>query len=144
MNLKFLILFIIALMSVRSHAHQVKVYRHCSSEVLLNESIQLASTTVGDLTIESFERAGLIFQGTKEGINQIENSPIGMDALEIISDTEMKAYGWCFSVNGKVPESFAHHISLKETDNSVVIWFFGYAHYLDGKWVAQCVPCSNF
>lgn len=66
-------------------------------------------------------------------INQLEND------IELVSNTEIKAWGWCFSVNGQVPDVMGDQVHLK-ANSDVLRWFYGYAHYLNGEWVAQCVP----
>ena len=61
--------------------------------------------------------------------------------LEILSEREMKAYGWCYSINGEVPEAFPDEVALGPQDK--VVWFFAYAHYLAGEWISQCVPVKE-
>lgn len=94
-------------------------------------------TSVGELTIKVLDQLAIDYQGNERGIHSILNSPLGNDALVIISAQEMKAYGWCYQVNGVTPELFPHEI-LIEDENDEILWFWGYAHYLNGDWIAQC------
>lgn len=64
-------------------------------------------------------------------------TPIGEQALEIISRREMRSYGWCYAVDGIVPEAYPRDFSLDETHKRVE-WFFGYAFYDSGEWLSQC------
>jgi hypothetical protein len=54
----------------------------------------------------------------------------------------MKAYGWCFRLNGEVPELMANEVTdLREND--VIEWYYAYAHYRGGQWIAQCRPLGD-
>jgi len=111
----------------------------CSAKPLLSARAQESAPHVGAASIEVLERFGVDYQGTERGLNSAFGTAVGMDALEIISDSELRSYGWCFSVDGVVPEVFADSIALTEVRHSVR-WFFAYAHYRNGEWVAQCRP----
>ena len=114
----------------------------CSERPLLRTSVEVQeSSNVGKLTIETLERYKIDYKGSEAGLNSAFGSPIGVDAMEVISDTEMRSYGWCFEVDGKVPENYPDIISL--TNVKKVKWFFGYAHYLNGNWVSQCEPAHK-
>jgi hypothetical protein len=111
----------------------------CSEKPLLQTTAQaVQSTSVGQMTIQTLEKFKIDFKGSESGLNSAFGSPTGVDAMEVISDHEMRSYGWCFEVDGKVPESYPDSISLKDVKE--VRWFFGYARYLNGNWVSQCEP----
>ena len=63
---------------------------------------------------------------------------MGLDAMEVLSDTDMRSYGWCFEVDGKVPESYPDSIPLKGVKK--ITWFYAYAEYVKGEWISQCKP----
>ena len=91
--------------------------------------------TVGQVSVEFFEQNQIPFVGDIDGIVSI----YGLSSdLDIISDTDMKAYGWCYSVNDIVPEDFVHKINITE-QTTELIWFYAYAYYKAGEWIAQCV-----
>lgn len=94
-------------------------------------------SSVGELTIKILNDYDVPFQGSEQGLNSILNSPTGLDAMVMISESEMKAYGWCFKINGVIPEVYANEVFINSLTDQVV-WFWGYAHYLNGDWIAQC------
>jgi len=94
-------------------------------------------SSVGELTIKMLNDYEILYQGSEQGLNSILNSPTGLDATVIISDSEMKSYGWCFKINGVIPEVYANEVFINTTTDQV-LWFWGYAHYKDGEWIAQC------
>lgn len=98
-------------------------------------------SSVGALTISALEKNNISYKGNERGLNSAFGSPIGMDALEIISDREMRSYGWCFEVDGVVPEVYADEVPL--TGVRKVRWFFAYAHYQNGQWISQCEPAHK-
>ncbi len=111
----------------------------CEETPAFEESLDsLPGESVGAYTIRFLENFKISYVGSDRGINSILNSPIGLDAMEVISDREMMAYGWCYSVNGVSPEVYPDEMILSENDE--VLWWFGYAHYLEGEWITQCSP----
>lgn len=92
--------------------------------------------TVGQVSVVFFNANQIPFVGDIDGIVSVYG--LGSD-LDLISDTDMKAYGWCYSVNGVVPEDFVHKVNIDEQKTELV-WFFAYAYYKAGQWIQQCVP----
>lgn len=111
----------------------------CDEEPVFNHEISNASGySVGELTIETLDLFSVSYIGNVWGMNSIFDTPIGNDALEVISDTEMLAYGWCYSVNGFESSLFPGEFVVEDGDE--ILWWFGYAHYKDGEWISQCEP----
>ncbi len=98
-----------------------------------NQQISLP-TNVGQVSFQILQENKIPFHGGSYGFDSIFN--LGQD-IKAISDVEMKAYGWCFSIDGFVPETMADKTPMPDT-NSSIIWFYAYAHYKDGRWIAQC------
>ena len=80
--------------------------------------------------------------GSEEGLSSVFSTPVGKDAIEIISEDEMRAYGWCFSVDGIAPEVFPHEIRITPQTRSIV-WHFGFARFYKGEWFTQCTPAYS-
>ena len=135
--MKKLTALFLLLVSASAPAVQVEFVGPCSEKPLFSvKTLTTKAQDVGTLTIEVLDKAKIQYQGVPQGFNQIFNSPLGLDALEILSDEEMLSYGWCFEVDGKVTEDFADQISLKGVKK--IQWFFGYAHYVRGEWKSFC------
>lgn len=115
-----------------------KVVGPCDNKALFEEELFLEnySENLGELTKQVFIQNGISHVGTFKMMSMIYDIPNKDQRLEIISDVEMYAYGWCFSVNGKVPESYANKVQLNESDK--VVWFMASSRYLKGKWINQC------
>jgi hypothetical protein len=94
---------------------------------------------LGALSIKALDLLKIPYLGNERGIHTIFNTPVGDEAIEIISNQEMKAYGWCFTVNDVLEEVYPDEIDIYE-DKVNVHWFYGYAHYLAGEWIGQCIP----
>ena len=94
--------------------------------------------TAGDLTIHMLNKSRIPYQGTERGINQIFDTPLGLDALEVVSDEVMYAYGWCFTLNGKITENYASDIYLDDYKNANITWFYGISKFDKDKWVSMC------
>lgn len=98
--------------------------------------------SVGALTLEIFDQAQINYLGSELGINSINNTPTGSDALEVISDRQMRAYGWCYAIDNEVSGGLAHE-QMIDNNQSHLVWFFGFAYYLDGDWVTMCEPTAE-
>jgi hypothetical protein len=102
--------------------------------------------SLGEVTVrvldEMKREAAIDFEASEQGVRRIGN--LGSD-LEVISDTRMKAYGWCVRLERgnlwELPEVMPESLTLTD-DISAVVWFYGYAEYdaKKGGWINQCVP----
>lgn len=122
-----------------THAGQISFIGPCSEEPLLTSSfIADDNANVGALTVDILILEGVPFQGTDQGINSIFKTPTGIYAMEILSNSDMNAHGWCYSINGEAPEVYPHEIPVKTGDE--ITWWFGFAAYRSGEWITQCEP----
>lgn len=135
--------FIIGLLfSLNSYAATFKIKRPCEDKIIINTQVAvMTDESVGDFTIRTLKKLQIPFKGSSVGIHSIFNTPNGLDALEVISNTQMYAYGWCYSINGIGPESYPSEITISSDDE--ILWWFGYAEQLNGTWVTQCISSED-
>ena len=138
MKIQILLLLLLSFHSIAETSFQV--IGPCEStpivEDILSGSDELKS--VGDSTVDFLTKNDISFDGTREGIRSIEGLPTKELELIILSNEEILAYGWCYSVNGLSPEVYPHKFDLSEGDK--VEWYFAFSRYLKGVWVSQCTP----
>lgn len=128
-----------SLYTAMASAGKLEIVGPCLETPLFSASIQgVDGKSAGAVTVETLTSENIPFAGTERGMNSIFNTPTGLEAVEVLSDSEMLAYGWCYSVNGVEPAKYADQAILKEDDT--LKWWFGYARYKDGVWVSQCRP----
>ncbi|MCJ8276242.1 MAG: hypothetical protein HRT44_02960 [Bdellovibrionales bacterium] len=131
----FILLLFFSLLSPMSEALTVQV-ENLEGDVLFEKEIILELPMhVGDISIQTFEKFEVPYDGSILGISEIFE--IGQE-LDIISNSEMKAYGWCFSVDGVSPETLTHETVIEDQE-STLKWYYAYAHYVSGEWVGQCL-----
>ena len=94
--------------------------------------------SAGRVTLEILEKEHLPYVGTEAGIQSIGGTPTGDDALEVVSNDEMYAYGWCFEVNNVQPKKMPDEIVLQGKES--LRWFYAYSRYIRGNWVDYCTP----
>ena len=117
-----------------------KVFGPCSDQPVFQGTYQAdLSKSVGEVSKDIFDQNKIPYIGTDAGFNSINNSPTGLDAMEVISDTEMRAYGWCFAINGKTPTDMPDQIKLK-TQQDTLNWFYGYSTNIKNEWKDYCSP----
>lgn len=108
----------------------------CSTKPLATLNA-VPAMTVGEATISTLNKYKIPYQGTEKGINTLYSLPTPAQSLEILSDSDMRAYGWCFDVDGEVPEEYPDQIEIHEGMKKIR-WFHGYAEMKNGVWVSQC------
>lgn len=123
-----------------SFAAFVTIQNPCAQEAWLQvEVADVVGQSIGKITVEVLEQSKLPFVGSEGGISSIQGTPVSEKSLEIVSDKEMRAYGWCYLVDGFKPSLMPDQLKVSQADSQIV-WFFGYAQYLNGQWVTMCTP----
>jgi len=136
-----LCLFLISMsFTLPAQALNWKLFGACDNHPLLAGQFEAdLSKSVGQLSVELFEREGIAYVGSAEGMNSILKSPTGLEAIEVVSDREMRVYGWCFAVNGRSPKLMPHQVFLQKQSDTVV-WYQAYSTNKDNEWVDYCTP----
>lgn len=134
--------FLLFFISLSSFAVELKFIGPCQKEFIMRTQVSEEYSNVGELTIETLKKFGIPFKGTYEGLSSAFETPTGDAALEVISNQEMRVYGWCYSIDGYSPEVYPHEAMIGPETKSVV-WHFGFARYYQGQWVTQCTPAHT-
>ena len=141
--MKTLLSLALMMCSLSVHAVYFDVIGACSKKPLhAGRFITDISESVGKISVDIFEANKIPFVGSEEGMSMIANSPMGLDAMEVLSDTKMRAYGWCFTVNGVLPDVLASK-SFLTSQNDYISWFYAYSTYDAGIWTDYCIPSYN-
>ncbi|MGZ3789499.1 MAG: DUF4430 domain-containing protein [Bacteriovorax sp.] len=141
---QFFILSSSLLISINAHAISYEIIGPCSKDPVYSghwSAIDLKKSA-GEISQSIFDQQKIPYIGSSSGFSSILGTPTGDDAIEILSDTKMRAHGWCYSVNGKGPDVLAGDYFFNSIDDKLV-WFFGYSTYDNGEWVDYCVPSYN-
>lgn len=128
----------ISIFPLLSFSAEINIIDPCDKEIVIQASKSITKMDLGSFTIHMLNEIGIKYQGDSSSILSINNTPVGSDAIEIIEDNQMKAYGWCYDLNGVAPEVYPNEVQIKNSDK--VTWWFGYALYQNGKWITQCTP----
>lgn len=120
-------------------ALEFSVIGPCDPKPILKTQAPSQETTLGDLTLEVLKANQMPFQGDRSGIKMIAGSPMGDDALEVLSDSLMRAYGWCVLVDGRQPDRMPDEVPLNLATKEIT-WFYAFALYDRGEWKSFCTP----
>jgi hypothetical protein len=97
------------------------------------------------LILTHAKEAHLIENFSFNGLGVESITPIGQPSLgfflEELNDKELRAYGWCYSVDGITPDLLADEYILGGAESKIT-WYFGYASRVLGHWISQCEPVS--
>jgi hypothetical protein len=135
---KFLLLILFFSSSLKAEV-ELTFIGPCSEKFIMRTIAKDHFKNVGELTIGMLQKFQIPYEGSPEGLASAFETPTGEAAVEVISDEELRAYGWCFSVDGIAPEVYPHEALLTENTKSVV-WHYGFARFFQGKWITQCTP----
>ncbi len=129
----FVALFVLA---QSTFALNFKVFGPCQDQALLDIDTEISkSISAGELTVELFNKNHVPYLGATAYMQSIYNTPFGLDAMEVVSDSYMRSHGWVYSVNGNVPDTYPHEVFV--TNDAQVIWYFGYVVYDSGVWATE-------
>ena len=129
----FMLLFFLT----NSYATSIEFIGPCDQKPLLESNIKFAYENIGELTLGILEKFNAQYSGTEQSLTQAFDTPVGLNALEVINDEEMRSYGWCFKIDGVIPKDFPSDIVLNEKIK-MISWYYGYAYYKKGRWLNWC------
>ena len=135
-----IILFSILAFVNFAQALQMDIIGACDPVALLSTSVELKdneATTLGDLTVKVLNQNHIPFKGSAEGISQIYDSPTGDQALEVLSTSQMRAYGWCVHVDQDEPYEMPDKVIITNKVQKIT-WFYAYSFYDAGDWKDFC------
>jgi hypothetical protein len=133
---------LLALLALPARALELRFIGPCSPDFVMRTEVTEAYRNVGELTVATLAKFDIPFEGSEEGLASVFGTPTGKDALEIVSDVELRAYGWCYSVDGVAPEVYPHEVPVT-AETKAVVWHYGFARYYKGAWVTQCAPAHT-
>lgn len=145
--MKHLITLLLTL-STSVYATKFEIIDSCSNAPVFEVSIEDTHNTVGELTLDTFRKYNIQNKSSEIGVSQILSSPTGLEAMEVLSDTVMRSHGWCYSVDGQIPEVLMNEVYLTGNEK-VISWFMGYSTYIgdpetgESIWEGQCVPSNS-
>ncbi len=136
----FNILFSILAFVNFAEALQMDIIGACDPAALFSTAAELKddqAVTLGELTVQVLKQNYIPFKGSAAGISQIYDSPTGDDALEILSPTQMRAYGWCLHVDSDEPNKMPDKVIITNKVQKIT-WFYAYSLYDAGEWKDFC------
>lgn len=138
------IIFLLAALFTSHIAHAIVFeVRGYNGELLYKQSYPMGNNiNAGKATIDFLDFAvnqkKLTYVGTQDGIQSIND-------LGSKTETEgngLRAYGWCYSINGVSPDRMPNEVYIP-SDNSRLVWYYAFGRLIDGEWLDQCVPATR-
>jgi hypothetical protein len=140
--MKFLSIVLLSLLAQPSAwAISYEIIGACDERPVYQGTQSAAGVSVGEATLKILKKNSIPHRGTEAAIFSILNTPEGDAAIEVLSDTEMRAYGWCYEVDGVQPSVMADQYRLKGSEH--LKWFYGYALHKNGEWRTYCEPAHK-
>lgn len=107
------------------------------------EFTALFPENVGKISVDLMQTYAIAFNASSSTIASIFNTPTGEEAIEVLGKRHIRAYGWCFEVDGKGSGLRMDQFIFDPGAHSHIKWLFGYAEYYQGKWIKFCEPLYN-
>jgi hypothetical protein len=116
-----------------------------NGDVLFQRNFNSSEETLGQLShtvlMQALADHGLKeYQGSESGLTSINE--MGGE-FEVLSDTEMNAYGWCYRVDGHTTINVRADEYLLTQKESLIEWYYAYAHLDKDQWKSMCVPAKH-
>lgn len=139
--MKKLILLIALMFMANARALDFSITSVCEDKLEIQESLEIFhDSTVSELTLHILDLHNIPYEGNIHSLNSMFNTKLGLDSYEVISDNEMKVFGWCYEVNGEQPDIIMSEFIIDPSIHKTINWFYGYAHFLNGEWITYCTP----
>lgn len=139
--MKLLMILLFTSLSANLSAVVFEVVNICGPTPYITQELYLdAPDYLSNITLDFFSKNQIPFEGNHTGMKSILNTPIGNQAIEIISDTKMRSYGWCYEVDNQIPDVLMNEVFIKPKHTEIIRWFYGYAEYDSGSWTSYCTP----
>ena len=116
-----------------------------TSEVSLQPGGTLSALTLHQLNSAKAQNKIQSFIGDPTSITAIRTEEQGNLELSFIkiSETELRAFGWCYSVDGVNSDLLPDEFHLTGTEKEIM-WYYAYATRIGRKWSDQvCMPVSS-
>ena len=135
-----LVALVIAVFQTEVYGVTVDFIDPCQDRALYQDSRPFEpGKSLGSYTVDALEQGGIPYVGSQAGINSIFETPIGDDAIEVLSPSSLRAYGWCYDIDGISPATMPNDFIVSD-ETSHIRWYFGFALYEMGNWVSYCTP----
>ncbi len=134
------LLFLSALLCIRVFAIEWEVIGQDSRIPVHsgNTEVNLVQS-LGQITVKIFDSQKIPYLGNEAGMNSILGTPTGDKLLVVVNNDSMRAYGWCFQVDGKIPDLMPDKFYFA-AQKAKLTWFFAFSLYEKGQWTQYCVP----
>ncbi len=130
------------LLSISSFAATLEIRDPCVDQAKFSGELTLsAAKSVGQVSVEVFDREKIPYIGSDLGMNSIYDTPVGNPSMEFPEPGVLKVYGWCYELNGVQPAEMPDKVMMTEKDR--LVWFYGYALWRDREWKTYCAPAHE-
>lgn len=127
------------LLPIQVYALTFEVIGPCDEKPFFTSTTTLKNVNLGHLTVSVLNKHSIPYTGDQTGIGSIAASPTGDDALEVVSETTLRAYGWCVEVDGFQPDVMPDQVMITESVKHIK-WFYAFSLYESGQWTQYCTP----
>lgn len=129
-------LILCLLVCFSANAVELKFIGPCSDEFIMKTEVTEEFANIGELTVATLSKWSIPFKGDASGLASAFEYG---NYMENVSATEIRAHGWCYSVDGEAPEVYPNEVVITPETKSIV-WHYGFALFKDGQWITQCTP----
>lgn len=140
--MKFVLIFSFFLIVInQSHALTYQINHPCSEN--LSAKGQIVINNIVDaltLTQSVAKNHSVKIEVVESGVKGFYDLP-GSTNVDILNETTFRAYGWCYMVNNKFPETMPKDYLLQDSDD--INWFLGSSTYENGQWLDYCTPVKS-
>jgi len=141
MKSRFISVLSLSLFLIQSaHAVSISVYQPQAVRVLgMNLGSKVVGKSVGDATVSALNAKASLSNFTFSGDANYISAINGLgEKTETLPNGDLKAYGWCFTLNGALPDQAASQTKIN-AESDEIIWYYGSMSRISGQWQTNCV-----
>lgn len=134
-----------AMRSLSGFALEVKFLGKSAKPIAKVDVQILAGQTAGQVTFRTLTdlqaQGKLKFIGSEASVESINELSTHQ---EFVDATHLRVYGWCYQVDGKIPDVIAGEFTLTSSQRKL-LWYFAYATFDTslGQWTEGCKPVAT-
>jgi hypothetical protein len=141
-----LVCLVAALSAVSSFAVEITV-QGINGQKILRKNLRKAdlSKSVGELTVEVLEKKyGKDSEEFEADVVSVTEIAGLRTKSERYSDGSVRAFGWCYTVNGSAPDAMADEVRLSAQSDRI-LWYYGSMTYSPTTgWENECRPVVSY
>jgi hypothetical protein len=143
--MKKLLSILLISMSLEAYcAFWIEIVNPCVNVPSVFEEVDIfAPAKMNEVVNFFFPNFGIPYLATESSMLHIFHTPYGDEAMEMVNSNHFRFYGWCYSVDGVIPDVTMDQFTVDPYYVHHIRWFYGFVELINGQWGEYCQALYN-